>query len=89
MLQLPPMPMDIFENIIENTDEDYPFSLTPKVMLIILVVMGIFIIALGVILIWYKRKATFSSSTVWELGETCSFLSLQHPIFGLIVTHVV
>ena len=51
MPQLPPMPMDIFENIIENTDDDYPFSLSPKIMLITLVVMGIFIIALGLILI--------------------------------------
>ena len=34
MLQLPPMPMDMFENIIENIDVDYPFSLSPKIMLI-------------------------------------------------------
>ena len=45
MLQLPPMPMDIFENIIKNIDEDYPFSLSPKIILITLAVMGIFIIA--------------------------------------------
>ena len=51
MLQLPPMPMDVFQDIIENIDEDYPFSLSPKIILILLVVMGIFIIALGVILI--------------------------------------
>ena len=67
MLQLPPMPMDMFENIIKNIDEHYPFSLSPKIILIILVVMGIFIIALGVILIWYKTKATLSSSTVGNL----------------------
>ena len=67
LLQLPPMPMDMFENIIENIDEDYPFSLSPKIMLITLVVMGIFIIALGFILIWYKRKVTLSSSTVGNL----------------------
>ena len=30
MLQLPPMAMDMFDNIIDNIDEDYPFSLSPK-----------------------------------------------------------
>ena len=30
MLQLPPMSMDMFNNIIDNIDEDYPFSLSPK-----------------------------------------------------------
>ena len=66
MLQLPPMPMDIFEYI-KNIDEDYPFSLSPKIMLITLVVMSIFIIALGPVLIWYKRKVTLSSSTIGNL----------------------
>ena len=46
MLQLPPMPLDMFEDIIENIDEDYCFSLSPKILLILFVVMGIFIIAL-------------------------------------------
>ena len=67
MLQLPPMPMDMLEDINENIDEDYPFSLSPKIMPITLVVMGIFIIALGLVLIWYKRKVTLSSSTVGNL----------------------
>ena len=33
MLQLPPMSMDMFDNIIDNIDEDYPFSLSPKIIL--------------------------------------------------------
>ena len=57
MLQLSPMTMDMFKNIIDNIDEDYLFSLSPKIILIMLVVMSIFMIASGVILIWYKRKA--------------------------------
>ena len=32
MLQLPPMSMDMFDNIIDNIDEDYPFSLSPKII---------------------------------------------------------
>ena len=67
ILQLPPMSMDMFENIVDNIDEDYPFSLSPKIILILLVVMGIFIIALGMIFLWYKRKTTLSSSTVGNL----------------------
>ena len=89
MLQLPTMPMHMLENIIANIDEDYPFSLPPKIMLITLVVMGIFIIALGLILIWYKRKVNSFFFHCWELSETCSFPSWQHPIFRLTVTYVV
>ena len=59
MLQLPPMSMDVFEDIIENIDEDYPFSLSPKIKLILFMAMGIFIIALGVLLIWYKGELLF------------------------------
>ena len=67
MLQLPPMSMDMFDNIIDSIDEDYPFSLSPKIILTLLVVVGIYVIALGIILIWYKRKATLSSSTIGNL----------------------
>ena len=50
-LQLHPMSMDMFDNIIDNIDEDYPCSLSPKIILTLLVVVGICVIALGIILI--------------------------------------
>ena len=43
------MPMDMFEKIIENIDEDYPFNFSPTIILVLLVVMGIFMITSGVI----------------------------------------
>ena len=46
ILQLPPMSMDMFDNIIDNIDEDYPFSLSPKIILALLVIVGICVIAL-------------------------------------------
>ena len=73
------MSMDMFENIIENIDEDDPFSLSPKIILILLVVMAIFIIALGMILIWYKRKVTLSSSTVGNLVKLVPSLANNTP----------
>ena len=30
MLKIPTMSMDMFNNVLENIDEDYPFSLSPK-----------------------------------------------------------
>ena len=36
MLKLPTMSMDIFKNVLENIDEDYPFSLSPKLILALL-----------------------------------------------------
>ena len=79
MLQLPPMSMDMFDNIIDNIDEDYPFSLSPKIILTLLVVVGICVIALGIVLIWYKRKATLSSFTVGNLVKLVPSLAGNTP----------
>ena len=71
--------MDMFDNIIENIDENYPFSLPPKIILTLLVVMGICVTAPGMILIWYKRKATLSSSTVGNLVRLVPTLAGNTP----------
>ena len=67
VLQLPSISMDMFDNVLENIDEDYPFTLSPKLIMALLITVGICVIALGVIFIWYKRKTTFSSSTMGNL----------------------
>ena len=64
VLQSPTMYMDMFDNVLENIDENYPFSLSPKLILALLIILGICVIALGVIFISYKRKTTFISSTM-------------------------
>ena len=67
MLQLPSMSMDMFDNVLENIDENYPFKLFPKLILALLIIVGTCVIALVIIFIWYKRKATLSSSTMGNL----------------------
>ena len=67
--QLPTMSMDMFDNVLENIDENYPFLLSPKLILALLVSVGICVIALRVIFIWYKRKASLTSSTVGNLSK--------------------
>ena len=79
VLQLPTMSMEMFDNILENIDENYPFSLSPKLILALLVSMGICLIALGVIFIWYKRKVSLTSSTVGNLVELVPSLSEKVP----------
>ena len=64
MLKLPTMPLDIFKNVLGNIDENYPFSLSPK---LILVLTGVFTIVMGILFIWYKRKTSFTSSTMGNL----------------------
>ena len=64
VLQSPSMSMDIFDNIFDNIEKNYPFTLSPKLIFALLVTVGICMIALGIILIWYKRKTTLSSSTM-------------------------
>ena len=79
MLHLPPMSMDMFDNIMDNIDEDYPFSLSPKLIVALLVNVGICVIALGLIFIWYKRKATLSSSTMGNLIKLVPSLASNTP----------
>ena len=67
MLKLPAMSMELFDNILENIDEDYPFSLPAKLILALLITMGICVIAIGFIFMWYKRKTSLTSSTVRNL----------------------
>ena len=37
VLQLSTMSMDMFDNVLENIDKDYPFSLSPKLILALLI----------------------------------------------------
>ena len=51
MLKLPAMSMELFDNILENIDANYSFSLPPKFILALLITMGICVIVLGIIFI--------------------------------------
>ena len=79
VLQLPTMSMEMFDNILENIDENYPFSLSPPLILALLVSMGICVIALGVIFIWYKRKTSLTSSKVGSLVKLVPSLNDKVP----------
>ena len=79
VLKLPTMLMEMSDNVLENIDENYPFSLSPQLILALLVSVGICVIALGVIFIWYKRKASLMSSTVGNLVKLVPSLSDKVP----------
>ena len=69
MLKLCTTSMDIFDNVLGNIDENYPFSLSPKLILALLVLTGICVLAIGIIFIWYKKKTSLTSSVVGNLIE--------------------
>ena len=71
--------MDMFDNVLDNIDENYPFTLSPKLILALLVTVGICVIALGIIFIWYKRKTTLSSSTMGNLIKLVPSLAGNTP----------
>ena len=56
MLKLPTMLMDMFKEVLGNIDEKYPFSMSPKLILALLVLTGLCTIVIGILFIWYKRK---------------------------------
>ena len=79
MLKLPTMSMELFDSILENIDENYPFSLSLKLILALLISVGICIIAIGIIFIWYKRKTSLTSSTVGNLIKLVPSLNEKIP----------
>ena len=79
MLKLLTMSMDIFDKTLETIDEHYPFSLSPKLILALLIVTGICFIAFGILFIWYKRKTALTSSTVGNLSKPIPSLTEKKP----------
>ena len=79
VLKLPTMSMEIFDNLFENIDEDHPFTLSPKLILALLISMGISVIAIGIIFIWYKRKTSLTSSTMGNLVKLDPSLNDKVP----------
>ena len=79
MLKLPTMSMDIFDKTLETIDEHYLFSLSPKLILALLVITGICFIVFRILFIWYKRKTTLTSSTVENLGKLIPSLIEKKP----------
>ena len=79
ILKLPTMSMKLFDNVLENIDDDYPFSLSPKLILALLIITGIGVIAIGIIFIWYKRKTSFTSSTAGNLIKLVPSLNEKIP----------
>ena len=80
MLKLPTMSMDIFKKVLGNIDKNYPFSMSPKLILALLVLTGICTIVIGILFIWYKRKTSFTTSTMGNLLKLIPSLKEKIPI---------
>ena len=79
VLKLPTMSMDIFDKTLETIDEQYPFTLSPKLILALLIVTGICFIVFGILFIWYKRKTTLATSTIGNLSKLIPSLTEKKP----------
>ena len=79
MLKLPTMSMDILNKALGNIDENYPFSISPKLILALLVLTGLCTIIIGILFIWYKRKASFTTSTMGNLLKLIPSLKGKIP----------
>ena len=79
IMKLPTMPMEIFDRTLETIDEDYPFSLSPKLILAILILTGVIFIVFGILFIWYKRKTILAISTIGHLHKLVPSLKEKEP----------
>ena len=73
------MSMDIFDKTLETIDENYPFSLSPKLILALLILTGVCFIVFGILFIWYNRKTTLATSTVGHLHKLIPSLKEKQP----------
>ena len=73
------MPMDIFDRTLETIDENYPFSLSPKLILALLILTGVCFVIFGILFIWYKRKTTLTTSTIGHLHNLIPLLKEKKP----------
>ena len=89
MLKLPTMSMDIFKNVLENIDENYPLSLSPKLILALLVLIGVGTIAIGILFIWDKRKTYFTSSKMGNLLKLIPSLKEKKSYARLFAAHII
>ena len=79
MLKLPTMSMDLFNKVLGNIDENYPFLMSPKLILALLVLTGICTIVIGILFIWYKRKTSFNTSTMGNILKLIPSLKEKIP----------
>ena len=79
IMKLPTMPMDIIDKTLEIIDENYSFSLSPKLILALLILIGVCFIVFGILFIWYKRKTTLTASTVGRLHRLIPSLKEKQP----------
>ena len=79
MLKLPTMSMDIFNKVLGIIDENYPFSMSPKLILALLVLTGLCTIVIGILFIWYKRKTSFTTSTMGNILKLIPSLKEKIP----------
>ena len=86
VLKLLTMSMDIFDKVLENIDEKYLFSLSPKLILALLVTIGLCIIVFGIIFIWYRRKTSLTSSMVGNLVKLVPSLIEKTPTLNSLLS---
>ena len=79
IMKLPTMPMDIFDKTLETIDENYPFSLSPKLILALLILTGVCFVIFGILFIWYKRKTTLATSTIGHLHKLIPSFKEKKP----------
>ena len=79
MLKLPTMSMGIFNKVLENIDKNYPFLMSPKLILALLILTGLCSIVIGILFIWYKRKTSFTTSTMGNLLKLIPSLKEKIP----------
>ena len=73
------MSMDIFNKGLGNIDENYPFLMSPKLILALLILIGLCTIVIGILFIWYKGRTSFTTSSKGNLLNLIPSLKEKIP----------
>ena len=89
IMKLLTMSMGNFDKTLETINEHYPFSLSPKLILALLVATSVCFVVVGLLFIWYKRKTTLTTSTIGHLHKLIPSLKRKETIPEFSVAHII
>ena len=79
MVRLPAVSVDVFDGTLGAIGEDCPFSLSPRLILGLLVLTGVCFVVFGVLFMWYGGEAALAVSAMGHLHRLVPSLNERKP----------
>ena len=79
ILKLLTVSTGMFNEALRNIDEGYPFSMSPKLILALLILIGLCSLVIGMLFIWCRGKTSLTTSAMGNLHNLIPSLKEKVP----------